>query len=73
MCSLDKSRTAAPTNMGLSKRSEVFAMLTRVRFSLIIRNSLKLGFEIQRFACFGFVANLTSDLNRIFSTDFPYT
>ena len=72
MCSLDKSRTAAPTKMGLSKKSEVFEMFTRVRFSLMILNSLKFGFEMSRLDCFGLVANFTSDLSLIFSTDFPY-
>ena len=72
MCSLDNSRSAAPTKIGLSKKSEVFDMLTRVRFSLMILNSLKFGFEIRRLDCFGFVANLTSDLSLMFSTDFPY-
>ena len=71
MWTLDMSRTAAPTKIGLLKRIVVLAMLTRVRFEFIILN-LKFGLEISRLDCFPFVAKTTSRLLRKFSTDFPY-
>ena len=72
MWTLDMSRTAAPTKIGLLKRIVVLAMLTRVRFEFIILNSLKFGLEISRLDCFSFVAKTISRLLRKFSTDFPY-
>ena len=46
MWTLDMSRTAAPTKMGLLNKIVVLFMLMSARFEFIILNSLKFGLEI---------------------------